>query len=224
MTALLLAALAWLALHIGVSGTALRDRAVALAGEKWFRGVFTVASVLVFVALVMAYARAGTVALWRVPGWLVAAIDLLMLPACMLLVASFSRGNPTMAGTEAAFGGAVHGMFRVTRLPMMVAYGLWAAGHVLANGDSAALVFFGTILLTVVAGIPSIDRKLARRDAAKWAGLAAVTSVLPFAAILAGRNRLVGREIGLVAPLGGAALWLAMLAAHPAVIGVSPLP
>jgi uncharacterized membrane protein len=72
--------------------------------------------------------------------------------------------------------------------------------------------------------MPSIDAKLARRDPAKWRGLAAETSILPFAAIAQGRNRFVAAEIGWTVPLLAVAAWVALLFLHPVLFGLSALP
>jgi uncharacterized membrane protein len=71
--------------------------------------------------------------------------------------------------------------------------------------------------------MPSIDAKTARRDPARWQQIAASTSIVPGGAIVSGRNHVTASDIGLIAPLGGLALWLVMLFAHRSVIGVSPL-
>jgi uncharacterized membrane protein len=96
--------------------------------------------------------------------------------------------------------------------------------HIQGNGDLASTVLFGAFLVTALAGMPSIDAKLARRDPGRWAGLAAVTSIVPGAAILAGRAHLKLFEIGMIPLVGGLVLWVLLLGAHPHVIGVSPLP
>jgi uncharacterized membrane protein len=107
---------------------------------------------------------------------------------------------------------------------MLWSFAIWAALHMLARGDGAALLFFGAFLVTALAGMPSIDAKLAQRDPAAWARLAATTSILPFGAIAAGRNRLVIGEIGWLPPALGLALWLLLLAwLHRALFGVAPL-
>ena len=51
--------------------------------------------------------------------------------------------------------------------------------HIIGDGDTAAIVFFGAFLVTALAGMPSIDAKLARRDPAVWQGLSAATSIVP---------------------------------------------
>jgi uncharacterized membrane protein len=221
---LVLAGLVWLGLHIGVSGSRLRDVSVGAIGERAFRGAFSLASIAAIAFLVIAYNHADTRLLWTAPGWLVGLLDVAMLAASLLFVASLSPANPTMAGTESALGQEPRRIFRITRHPMLWAFAIWAGVHLIASGDTASLVFFGTFLITVLAGIPSIDARLARRAPEKWAMLARATSAVPFAAILAGRNRFVPAEIGWRTPLLGVLLWVVLLVLHRLVIGVSPLP
>ncbi len=221
---LLLAALVWVGAHVGVAGTRLRGVLAARLGEGGFRALFSLASVAAIWFLVSRYNAAPTTPLWFAPGWLRWVLALLMLPAFVLLVAAFTTPNPTMAGGERALAtGGVRGIQRVTRHPMLWAFALWAAVHVLGNGDTASLVFFGAFLVTALAGMPSIDAKLARRDPAAWARLAPATSILPFGAILAGRNRLVPREIGWLPPVLGLVLWAALLHFHGRLFGVAPV-
>ena len=106
---------------------------------------------------------------------------------------------------------------------MLWSFALWAFVHMLGNGDTAALVFFGAFLVTALAGMPSIDAKLAQRAPGAWARLAATTSILPFGAIAAGRNRLVPGEIGWMPPVVGLVAWAALLHFHRAIFGVAPV-
>ena len=222
MTMLTIDALIWLGLHLGVAGTDLRQAIIGRIGLQAFRGLFAAAALAVLVLLCRSYADSRMVLLWIAPGWLRWLLALLMLPAFVLFVASL-RANPTAAGGEALLQGELHGIQRVTRHPMMMAFAIWAGVHMVGNGDAAALLFFGTFLITAAAGMPSIDRKTAARDPAGWMKLRQGTSILPFAAILAGRNRFVAAEIGWMAPLVGVALWLAMLLLHRSIFGAAPV-
>ena len=67
-----------------------------------------------------------------------------------------------------------------------------------------------------------IDRRRATSDPAGWAALSSRTSVVPFAAIVSGRQRLDLREIGTWRVALGLAAWAVVLATHRLVIGVSP--
>ncbi|NKC34592.1 NnrU family protein [Falsiroseomonas selenitidurans] len=221
MMPLILAALFWIGVHVGISGTALRDRVVAAVGEKAFMIGFSLTSVLAITLLVMAWQAAPTTSLWVAgPGlrWVLAG---LMLPTLVLFMASHKR-NPTAVGGK-GLGEEARGIQRITRHPMLWSFALWAGIHILGNGDTASLVFFGAFLVTALAGMPSIDAKLARRHKQSWPGFAAQTSILPFGAIAAGRNRLALPEIGLMPPLVGLLLWAVLLHFHRAIFGVPAL-
>lgn len=85
-----------------------------------------------------------------------------MVPAFVLFVASVSRRNPTKIGGENAVAEAARGIQRITRHPMLWPFALWAAVHVIGNGDVAAVLFFGAFLVTALAGMPLTDANLAR--------------------------------------------------------------
>jgi uncharacterized membrane protein len=221
MTLLILAAALWVFVHVGISGTSLRDAVVARLGEGRFMLAFSIASVVSITLLVLAWQNAETTFLWSAPAWLRWILALLMLPAFVLFMASHKR-NPTAVGNK-GLGEEPRGIQRVTRHPMLTAFAIWGLVHVIGNGDTAALVFFGAFLVTAVAGMPSIDAKLARRHGQAWMGFAAKTSILPFGAILAGRNRLVLSEIGWMPPVVGLILWAALLHFHRAVFGLPAL-
>lgn len=222
MVWLVLAALLWIGVHVGIAGTAIRGVVVARAGDNAFRIGFSLLSFAAIGLLVQAWQGAETTPLWFTPDWLRWLLALLMLPAFVLFVAGLRR-NPTAAGGEALLGTEATGIQRVTRHPMLWSFALWALVHVLGNGDSAGLVFFGAFLVTALAGMPSIDAKLAKRAPEVWGKLAATTSILPFGAIAAGRNRLVLAEIGWVPPVVGLVAWAALLHLHPALFGVPVL-
>jgi uncharacterized membrane protein len=84
-------------------------------------------------------------------------------------------------------------------------------------------MLFGALGMMVLFGTRSIDRKGAARNREGWAKFAAVTSNVPFAAIVQGRNRLVLGEMWwrlLVA----VAAYLGMAYAHALVIGAPAIP
>ena len=223
MTLLIIAALVWLGIHVGIAGTRLRDAIVARTGEWSFRGLFSLLTILAIVFLIRAWAGASTTPLWYAPNWLRWVLVAVMLVAFVLFVASISQRNPTMVGGEAAPSQQPTGIQRVTRHPMLWSFALWAAVHVIGNGDSAAIMFFGTFLVTALVGMPSIDAKLARRDPPKWQTLSDATSIVPFAAIVQGRNRFVPGEIGWLTPAIGAVAWVVGLWLHPWLFGVAPV-
>jgi uncharacterized membrane protein len=223
MENLIIAALVWVGVHVGLAGTPLRGALVRAIGEAGFRALFSVLSVGAIAWLVQSYNASETELLWVAPDWLRWAVAVLMLPSFILLAGAFTQPNPTAVGGRLGANRTPHGIQRITRHPMMVAVTVWAASHMAVNGDTAALLFFGAFLVTAVAGMPSIDAKLRARDHAGWQNLVQHTSILPFGAILAGRNSLRLGEIGWLAPVLGLLLWAAMLHFHKALFGVAPV-
>jgi uncharacterized membrane protein len=96
--------------------------------------------------------------------------------------------------------------------------------HLIGNGDVASLVFFAVWAVVALAGTVSIDRKRRRLLSAAWEPFAARTSIVPFAAIAAGRNRFRPGEIGAWRWGAAVVLYVLMLVGHADVIGVSPFP
>ncbi|QYU66224.1 NnrU family protein [Leptolyngbya sp. 15MV] len=221
MMLLLIAAALWLFIHLGIAGTRLRDAVVARLGEGRFILFFSIASFATIVLLVIGWQNAGTAFLWSAPDWLRWVLAIVMLPAFVLFMASHKR-NPTAVGNK-GLGEEPRGIQRVTRHPMLWSFAIWALVHLIANGDSASLVFFGTFAATALAGMPSIDAKLARRHGAAWQAFASKSSIMPFGAILAGRNRFVLSEIGWMPPVVGLVLWAALLHFHRTIFGVPAL-
>jgi uncharacterized membrane protein len=119
---------------------------------------------------------------------------------------------------------AIKGMVRITRHPFLWGVAIWAAGHLLVNGDVAGILLFGTMLLLALFGTASIDAKRRRALGPAWDAFAARTSSIPFAAILTRRQRLDLGEIGWWRPALAIALYVAVLFGHPYAFGVSALP
>ena len=191
------ACVAWLLLHLLVAG-AWRPALAARLGENGFRGLFSLLSALFLGAMIWSYIEAPIVWLWAPSAALNALAALLMLPAFLLLVAGLRPSNPTLAGADQLLGGLLPdvGITRVTRHPGLWVFTLWAAAHMIANGDVATLLLASAILLTALNGMVSIDRKKRHKLGAAYAEFERKTSIIPFVAILQGRNELRWREIG----------------------------
>ena len=112
-------------------------------------------------------------------------------------------------------------MLRITRHPFLWGVAVWALGHLLVNGERASLILFGSMFLLAVSGTASIDAKRRRALGSKWDAFAAQTSNIPFAAIVAGRQKLSLAEVGWWRILVAIVLWLALAWAHPLLFGVA---
>jgi uncharacterized membrane protein len=219
---LLLAAVFFAGLHLGVAGTTIRDRAIAALGQNGYRVVFSIASVIGLVWLVMAYNRAPYVATWGLLQWWKPFAVVLMLPASLLVVIGLTTPNPTSLAQEGRLAQPPQGIVRVTRHPFLTGVGLWAIVHLIGNGDIASLVFFAVWTVVALAGTVSIDSKRQRLLGAAWEPFAAQTSIVPFAAIAAGRNRFSLGEVGTWRLGIAVVVYALMLGGHAPIIGVSP--
>jgi uncharacterized membrane protein len=208
---LALASFVWFGIHAFVAGSELRWVLVQRLGQRVFAGIFSIISLASLWFLVVSYRQAGFYPLWFAPRpihWL----PLLVMPfALMLLVGAFSVPNPTAVGAEQVLQrtDAARGVLRITRHPFLWSVALWSGAHVLVTGHVAAILFFGSFLTTALRGTSSIDEKRRRTNKAEFARYAEVTSNLPFAAIIAGRNRLAWSELWVPAVI--AALLLAVI-------------
>jgi uncharacterized membrane protein len=229
MTMLVCAAAAWLFLHFGVSGSSWRDALTARLGEGAYLGLYSLASIGGIVWLAMAYNGAlaeGPAPLWDLGpgvqhmGLIVVAIAFVFGLPGVLMPSPTGVGQGAIAGDPAA----VRGVLRITRHPFLWSVALWAAFHLAANGDAASAVFFGTWLVLAVGGAYSIDAKRARALGPAWAGYARATSNIPFAAIFAGRQKLVLAELATWRQGVALILFAGALLAHHWLFGVSPFP
>jgi uncharacterized membrane protein len=204
---------------------AVRRRLAGAFGERFYLLAYSAVSLLVLAWLVSAAGRAPVVPLWPYAAWQAWIANIAMPLACLLSVAAIGAPNPlSFGGRATGFDPERPGIAGVARHPLLVALTLWAGVHVLANGTLAHLLLFGSFAGFAIFGMRGIDRRRRRQlGEATWARLAAATSAWPLGALVAGRWRpSAPPDRGRLAL--GVLLWLALLALHPAVIGVSPLP
>src|SRR5271156_3413284 len=170
----------------------------------------------------MAYNRAPYIVTWGMLEWWKPFAIILMLPASLLVVIGLTTPNPTAVAQENRLAQPPQGIVRVTRHPFLTGVGLWALVHLIGDGDVASLVFFTVWAVVALAGTVSIDRKRQRLFGEAWEPFAAQTSIVPFAAIAAGRNRFRPGEIGAWRWGAAVLVYVLTLVGHADVIGVSP--
>ena len=191
MADLIVACAYFLLIHFGVSGTRLRDALTAKLGDRPYRGLFSLASLVGIAWVIYAYRRAPLLPTWGfLPGFRPAAYVLVFI-AFLFAVIGILTPSPTQVGMESRLDPAMaRGMVRITRHPFLWGVGLWAATHLIVNGDVASLILFGSFLVLAIGGTASIDAKRRRKFPERWPEFARATSSVPFAAIARGANRL----------------------------------
>ena len=217
-----LATVAFLVTHY-VASTPLRGVLVESLGERPYLGAYSLVSFVALGWMIYAYLHAPFMPLWQVPGlkmW-----PLFVMPfALILLACGVMSRNPTAVRQEDALKAEepARGIVRVTRHPLMWSFGLWSAVHLLARGDAASLIFFGGFFLLALSGTVLIDARKADTLGEDWTRFAAVTSNIPFRAIIEGRNRFILSEIGWMKILTGLVLYGVLLGLHSYLFGVRP--
>ncbi|MFM8821332.1 MAG: NnrU family protein [Phenylobacterium sp.] len=228
MIQLVLAAAAFLLIHLCVSGTPLRDRLVARLGEGAYLGLFSLASAGILVWLIVAHGAARVdplnISWWGVTPATRHIQYVVILVAFLIAVPGLLARNPGTAGQANAMDDpeTVKGVLRITRHPFLWGVGLWAAGHLMVNGDLASLILFGSLGVLGLGGAASIDAKRRRIYAERWSTFEGRTSFIPFAAILTGRQPFKPAELAVPA-LIGLIVYTAVLFGHRFIAGVPAL-
>lgn len=181
MVILILGLIIFFGVHLLPSFPPLRARLVAKFGEKGYKGLFSLVALTGLVVIVFGMVYRDYIYLWVPPGWGRYAAMILMVPATFLLVA-------------ADFGSNVK---RYVRHPMLWGVVLWSCAHLLANGDLASLILFGSFGCFALFDMRSADRRGAEKS----------TKVYP-----------VTRDVLLVVIAVGA--YVVLVVVHPYVIGV----
>ncbi|RXV66235.1 NnrU family protein [Roseovarius sp. A46] len=194
---------------------------VARFGQRGFALGYSALSLGVLYWVLMAAGRAPHVPLWGWAAWQKHVTLLAMLAACVLAALAIRRPNPFSFGGRAGagFDAARPGILRYTRHPLLVALALWAGGHMVPNGDLAHVALFGLFAGFAMLGQRIVDRRRKQALGPEWERLDAARRAVP-----AWPPRPASVRGG-VARLGlGLAAFAGLVALHPLVIGVSPLP
>lgn len=199
MINLVLASLFFPLSHFLMSSTPLRATLVNLLGERHYSLGYSLLTVAALVWLIFAYRHAPDLPLWVAPQWLDFTLIPVIVVSSILTVAGLTTPNPVIVRSEALFDrpDIVRGVLRITRNAFFWGAGIFSIAYLIILGDVAGLLTFGSIGFLGIAGASVIDAKKARQQGKAWDAFSAVTSNIPFLAIVQGRQRLVLREIGL---------------------------
>jgi uncharacterized membrane protein len=110
-----------------------RAKLIAAMGEGTYKIAYSLVSLAGLVLIVWGFAHyraTGWIDVWYPPKAFRHITVALMLPAVILVVASYIRGR----------------IYTTLKHPMLAAIKLWAAAHLLANGDLGSIILFGSFL------------------------------------------------------------------------------
>jgi uncharacterized membrane protein len=138
----------FLGVHLVPTQPDLRNGLIERFGSGAYKGAFAVLSLVGFVLIVVGYGKMQVLAgknpqIWVPPTWTAHVALVLMLVSMVLLVAAYVPSN----------------IKRIVGHPMLVAIKLWALAHLLANGDLASMILFGSFLGYAVFDRISVKRR-----------------------------------------------------------------
>ena len=203
--------------HSGLA--ALRSRAEAIIGARLYRVVFALVSIPFATILIIYFFnhRYDGLQLWRVqevPGvqstvWILSAISFIFLyPATFNLLEIAAVQKPQVYLFET-------GIIRITRHPQMVGQVIWCVAHTLWLGTTFTLVTSLGLIAHHLFAVWHGDRRLAARYGEAFEKVKARTSIVPFKAIIDGRQTLKWQEYLRPAYIGVAIFVMIFWWGHP---------
>lgn len=177
----------FLGMHMFTTQRDARARLIASLGEGTYKIVYSLVSIVGLALIIWGfswYRATGWIDVWHPPVATKHIAVALMLPAVIMVVASYIRGR----------------IYTTLKHPMLAGVKLWAAAHLLANGDLGSIILFGSFLAWAVFARISLKR---RGDAG--------APPIPVGGMT---NDLIAVAVGVIAYIALA------FAFHPAVIGV----
>lgn len=137
----------FLGAHVFTSRREARARVIASMGEGTYKIAYSVVALAGLALIVWGFAHYRSsgewIQVWTPPKALKHLNIALMLPAVILVVASYLRGR----------------IYKTVKHPMLAGVKLWAFGHLLANGDLGGIILFGSILAWAVYDRISLKRR-----------------------------------------------------------------
>lgn len=204
-------------IHSGLA--ALRPWAESKIGARLYRLLFASASIPFATILIIYFFnhRYDGLQLWQVQGipgvkpfvWILSAISFIFLyPATFNLLEIAAVQKPQVHLYET-------GIIRISRHPQMVGQVIWCVAHTLWLGTTFTIVTSFGLIAHHLFAVWHGDRRLETRYGDAFLKVKARTSVIPFAAILDGRQTLKWQEFLRPAYLGVTAFVLLLWWGHP---------
>jgi len=173
MTLLIIGLLLWTAAHYFKRLMPAQREAIGNAGKI----IVAVAIVASLALMIIGYRGAEVVTIWSPPAFLTGINNLAMVLALWIYGSSAAKGAKAWPAYK-------------TRHPQLLAVKIWAAAHLLVNGDLASIILFGGLLAWAVGSVILINRNTPAWTAPAPAGRATyirliVISLVMYVAIAA---------------------------------------
>lgn len=173
MLYLVLGLVLFLAMHsVRIVAESWRTQTIARIGARRWKSLYTVVSLLGFGLIVWGFgqARAQPLQLWSPPAGMRHLASLLTMIAFVLLAAAYVPGNSIKARLH-------H--------PMVLAVKVWALAHLLANGNLAHVLLFGSFLVWAMLSFRAARQRDRAAGTVYATGQAIGTGITVLAGVLA---------------------------------------
>lgn len=212
--------LLWLlfaATHMGMSSRRLRPVFVDRFGRGGFMGVYSLVALIVFVPLVWVWLDAlhSGPALWVLVDHTVVRWVAMVLAAVGVIGAVSAYFQISPVAFVPGIPATALGLTRITRHPLFMFAALWAFAHCLLFGFATDLAFFGGFVVFGIVGCAHQDARKLAEEPERFGPFMQETSLLPFVAILSGRNKLVLGELPLLGMAVGLVMAIGLYLLHP---------
>ena len=143
MTLLILGLVIFAGIHMVPSIPTMRGTFVEKMGNSGYQGAYSLVALSGLGLIIYGMMQAPFISLWAPPEW--------GRPVCLVLM-----GGAVLLYTAAFLPSSIK---HFTGHPMLWGTTLWAAAHLLANGDQASLLLFGGLGLFAVSKVFLIDAR-----------------------------------------------------------------
>lgn len=221
-----MAMLAFLSSHFVPRLGGLRERLIDRFGRRLYFSAYGMLSLVLLVWVIVAANQAPFVELWPRQPWMRWLPNIFVPLAFVLASCGIGVANANTLGgaRNTPFDPKAPGFAAVSRHPLLVALLFWALAHLVANGDLAHVLLFGSFVAFPLLAMWGFDKKTARLVGEEADVFFTKTSWFSFAPFIDLhwwhqnlRPLFLRSTVGLV-------LWIAALHLHAPVIGVWPLP
>jgi uncharacterized membrane protein len=200
--------------HIFGSFVRVRRALIGYLGLRGFKALYSLVAIATFISLCLVYfpnRHSGTILFDTNPVLLLLA-QLLMFFAVIILVQGMLTPGPIGTGPEMAKRVVFvpSGIHRITRHPQNISFVLFGLAHLIANPYRGDWLFFGGFVLFALVGSAHQDRRILAGVTGAGENYRTETSLLPFVAIVAGKQPLFLRELN-VPGLGAAVILFLIL-------------
>ena len=141
MEILLLGTLIFFGVHLVPSFVKFREKLIIKLGEGKYKGLYSATALIGLILIIYGMAKAEYKPIWEPSGWSRTVVAITMLLAFYLFAAADMKSN----------------IKRFIRHPMLLGVLLWSCVHLLANGDLASIILFGSFAVFSIVAMVSAN-------------------------------------------------------------------